>query len=80
LLTRHSQKCGGIVELVLADLWKDLSAISYYHEPVIARGPFVMNTRARIVETFSDYSAGPLILLCAAVIVEKTGHDRIVYA
>ncbi len=28
------------------------------HEPVIAHGPFVMNTRAQIVEAFSDYNAG----------------------
>jgi redox-sensitive bicupin YhaK (pirin superfamily) len=28
------------------------------HEPVIAHGPFVMNTRAQIVEAFSDYDAG----------------------
>ncbi len=80
MLTRHSQKCGGIVELVLADLGIALSTISYYHEPVVARRPFVMNTRAQIVEAFSDYSAAPLILFCAAVIVKKTGHNRIVYA
>jgi quercetin 2,3-dioxygenase len=28
------------------------------HEPVVAHGPFVMNTRAQIVEAFSDYNAG----------------------
>ncbi len=58
MLTRHSQKCGGIVELVLADLVIALLTISCYHEPVVDRGPFVMNTRAQIFEAFSDYSAG----------------------
>ncbi len=28
------------------------------HELVVAHGPFVMNTRAQIVEAFSDYNAG----------------------
>ena len=28
------------------------------HEPVVVHGPFVMNTRAQIVEAFSDYNAG----------------------
>lgn len=28
------------------------------HEPVVAHGPFVMNTEAQIVEAFADYRAG----------------------
>jgi redox-sensitive bicupin YhaK (pirin superfamily) len=28
------------------------------HEPVVAHGPFVMNTRSQIIEAFSDYNAG----------------------
>jgi quercetin 2,3-dioxygenase len=29
-----------------------------YHEPVVAQGPFVMNTQEEIMEAYSDYRAG----------------------
>jgi redox-sensitive bicupin YhaK (pirin superfamily) len=59
-LTRSDDE--GISEVEIACGTAPLRALLYagrpLHEPVVAQGPFVMNTEAQIRQAYLDYQAG----------------------
>ena len=59
-LTREDN--AALSELTITARNKPLRALPYagrpLHEPIVARGPFVMNTDAEIEQAYADYRAG----------------------